>query len=125
MKRSPIRRKASLKKVASKEDTDKNEETNKFHKIKADLKDLHNFYMEIWRQREHKSELSGKPLGKEANSTYFHHILSKRKHPDRILDAANIILLTFEEHEKVENDPLYFEEINRRRKELLENYGKS
>jgi len=76
------------------------------------------FFQEIWNKRPHKSEISGDYLGKEAMSTYFHHILPKEKYPEICLDEENIILLTLDEHTNVENDIYKYEEINKRREKL-------
>lgn len=86
---------------------------------------MFSFFMDIWHKRKHYSEVSGKWLGKEALSIYFHHILPKSKHKDAVFDEDNIILLTFEEHGKVENDPYYFDEVNKRRAKLIEKYGRN
>ena len=77
------------------------------------------FFMEIWKERKHYSEISGDYLGSEALSTFFHHILPKSKYPQVAYDKSNIILLTLEEHTNVENDIYRYEEVNKRRIELL------
>lgn len=79
-------------------------------------------FMDVWHKREHYSEISGRWLGKEPLSYFFHHILPKNKYPDATLDEENIILLTFEEHQKVEADPTYYEEVNKRREKLKLKY---
>lgn len=81
-------------------------------------------FLEIWNERPHKSELSGVWLGKEPSSAFFHHILPKRNYPEAELDKDNIILLSLEEHDKVEMDPTYFIEINLRRQKLIEKWLK-
>lgn len=81
------------------------------------------FFQEIWNERPHKSEVSGTYLGKEPLSIYFHHILPKSKLPEGELDPENIIILTGEEHENVENDMYRYEEINKRREILLRKYN--
>jgi hypothetical protein len=86
---------------------------------------LFSFFMDIWQKREHYSEVSGRWLGKEARSFHFHHILPKSKYPEAAFDEDNIILLTFEEHGKVENNPTFYEEVNRRREILKEKYDRS
>lgn len=83
---------------------------------------MRNFFLEIWNKRPHKSEISGDYLGKEAMSTYFHHILPKNKYPEASLDEENIILLTLEEHESVEFNIYKYEEINKRRDALKIKY---
>ena len=85
---------------------------------------MQSVFMDIWLERPHKSEVSGRWLGREALSTFFHHILPKSKYPEAIFDIDNIILLTFDEHTKVEQDPTFYEEVNRRRETLKEKYGR-
>jgi hypothetical protein len=80
-------------------------------------------FLEICKKRKHHSEVSGAYLGKEPMSTYFHHILPKEKYPDACLDEENIILLTLDEHTQVEMDIYRYEEINNRRKYLMNKYG--
>lgn len=77
----------------------------------------------IWKKRIHKSEISKEYLGKEALSIFFHHILPKEKYPQAMLDEENIILLTLDEHNNVENDMFKYEEINKRRIALREKYS--
>lgn len=88
-------------------------------------KKMQSVFMDIWLERPHKSEVSGRWLGKEALSVFFHHILPKEKYPHLALNTDNIILLTFDEHSKVEQDPTFYEEINNRREKLIERYGRS
>lgn len=86
---------------------------------------MQSVFMDIWLERPHKSEISGRWLGKEALSTFFHHILPKSKYPEAIFDKENIILITFDEHQKVEQDPKFFDEVNRRCSKLKEKYGRT
>jgi hypothetical protein len=87
--------------------------------VRTKVETMRNFFMEIWDERKHYSEVSGEYLGKEPLSTFFHHILPKSKYPELAYDKSNIILLTLPEHESVENDMYRFEEVNKRRIELL------
>ena len=82
-------------------------------------------FLDIWKKRPHKSEVSGVYLGKEVMSTYFHHILPKEKYPEACLDEENIILLTLEEHSNVENDMYRYEEVNNRRNQLNLKYERT
>lgn len=82
-------------------------------------------FMDIWHKRRHHSEVSGRWLGKEALTVFFHHILPKSKYPEAMLDEENIILLTFDEHTKVEGNPTCFEEVNKRREKLKIKYDRS
>lgn len=80
---------------------------------------LHMLYQEIWEERGPYSEVSDTYLGKSPLSTFFHHILPKNKYPKLIMNKDNIIIMTAQEHEKVEQDPFFYEKINQKRKELL------
>lgn len=71
-------------------------------------------FQEIWNEREHVSELSGKYLGDEMNAWFFAHILSKGSNPQLKYNKENIMLLTQDEHWQVDQnthlakqDPLY------------------
>lgn len=87
------------------------------------ITEMHKFFLIIWEKRPHISEISGDWLGKEASTLFFHHILPKSKYPQFKLSEENIILLTPNEHQNVEQDIYRYEEINRRREELLEKYN--
>ena len=84
--------------------------------------ELHEFFLQIWKKRQHLSEVSGLPLVGEALSVYFHHILPKEKYPQAALDEENIILLTLNEHDQVEKDIYRYEEVNKRREQLKKKY---
>jgi hypothetical protein len=81
------------------------------------------FFIDIWKKRPHKSEVSGDYLGNEPLSIYFHHILPKNKYPEACFDEENIVILSLLEHEQVESDMYRYEEINNRRKKLLIKYN--
>ena len=66
--------------------------------------------------------VSGKYLGNEPLSVFFHHILPKEKYPEASLDEENIIFLTLEEHDQVEMDIYRYEEVNKRRALLKSKY---
>lgn len=52
------------------------------------------FYLEIWDERPHYCEITGKYLGEEPLTTFFHHILQKSKYPKLRYVKRNIILLS-------------------------------
>lgn len=81
------------------------------------------FFLQIWANKRHFSEVSGKCLGKQPLTVFFHHILPKEKYPQAALDEENIILLTLEEHDQVEMDMYRYDEINNRREQLLIKYN--
>lgn len=83
---------------------------------------MQEFFLSIWKQRAHKSEVSGTYLGSEPMSSYFHHILPKEKYPQACFDEENIILLTLDEHTNVESDMYKYPEVNKRREQLKLKY---
>lgn len=86
------------------------------------ISELRELFLQIWSRRSHHSEVSGKWLGKEPLTVFFHHILPKEKYPQASLDEENIVLLTLEEHEQVELDMYRYEEVNRKRELLKAKY---
>lgn len=86
---------------------------------------MQEFFLSIWKQRAHKSEVSGTGLGSEPMSTYFHHILPKEKYPEACFDEENIILLTLDEHTNVESDMYKYPEVNKRRELLRIKYERT
>lgn len=92
-------------------------------KIRDEYNALCDVFNLVWKERPHKSEVSGTYLGAELSTVYLHHILPKGKYPQAAVDKENIILLTFDEHTNVENDMYKYEEINRRRETLKRKYN--
>jgi hypothetical protein len=103
--------------IALRKKLDKSEEVNR------NISDRNEFFLQIWKKRPHKSEVSGEFLGNEPLTVFFHHILPKEKYPLGALDEENIILLTLQEHDQVEMDMYRYEEINTRRNNLLTKYN--
>jgi hypothetical protein len=95
---------------------EKSEEDNR------NISDRNEFFLQIWKKRPHKSEVSGDFLGNEPLTIFFHHILPKEKYPDACFDEENIILLTLDEHTNVESNMYKYETINSRRQLLLSKY---
>lgn len=83
---------------------------------------MREFFMSLWKKRSHYSEVSGRFLGKEPLTVFFHHILPKEKYPEACFDEENIIFLTLEEHSNVESNIYRYEEVNKRRNYLLSKY---
>jgi len=54
----------------------------------------------IWNTRPRVSFITGLPLGMEARSFFFAHVLPKSTYPDYRLLMENVVLLTFDEHQK-------------------------
>ena len=90
---------------------------------RRNVKSLREFYLRIWMKRPHKSEVSGTYLGEEPLTTFFHHILPKRNYEQAVFDEENIILLTPDEHGNVENDMYRYEEVNKKRDYLKQQYN--
>lgn len=86
---------------------------------KESLNKMRDFLLSIWATRLHQSEVSGKYLGKEPLSVYFHHILPKSTYPNLMYEESNIILLTLDEHTNVESDKFRYEVINEKRNNLI------
>jgi hypothetical protein len=97
--------------------------SKKLDKSPSKFLEMRQFFLSVWNKRPHRSEVSGEHLGQEALSTYFHHILPKSKYPEACLDEENIILLSLLEHSNVENDMYKYEEVNKRRKQLIIKYN--
>lgn len=100
----------------------KNVKTSEKHRK---ISDRNEFFLQIWGKKRHFSEISNIYLGKEPLTIYFHHILPKEKYPEAEYDEDNIILLTFDEHNTVESDMYRYEEINKRRENLLLKYERA
>src|SRR6185436_14852662 len=96
----------------------KKKSPEKIEKEREDSLKMKEFFISQWAVKPHYSEISGVWLGRVIKSIYMHHILPNYKHLQAALDPENLIFLTFEEHQKVEQDMYFYEEINRRR-ELL------
>jgi hypothetical protein len=96
---------------------------DKSEEVIRQISEMKEFFLQLWKKFPHYSQVSGKYLGKEPLTVFFHHILPKEKYPQASLDEENIILLTLEEHEQVELDMYRYEEINNRRSYLLVKYG--
>ena len=94
----------------------------KKERVIRDISEMREFFLQIWKKRQHLSEISGLPLVGEPLSVYFHHILPKEKYPEASLDEENIILLTLDEHSNVENDMYKYEEVNIKREKLKQKY---
>jgi hypothetical protein len=95
---------------------------DKSEEVIRQISELREFFLQIWSKKAHYSEISGKWLGKEPLTIFFHHILPKEKYPQAMLDEENIVLLTLEEHEQVELDMYRYELINNIRQKLLQKY---
>jgi len=77
----------------------------------------------IWKKRGPYSEISGVFLGGECKTIFIHHILPKSKYPQLCLEEENLIIISFEEHQEVENDMYKYDEINQRREKIKEKFG--
>lgn len=112
-KSSLSKKKSNLKSSNISTSANKKEASNK----------MKEFFMYVWSKKPHISEISYTPLGNELKSIFFHHVLLKSKYKEAMYDEDNIILLTFQEHQEVHSNMYKFEEINKRRIELLKKYG--
>lgn len=92
------------------------------------FKNQKELFMYIWNSREHKSELTEKPLypiGHYLWVNQFLHILAKGHYPSYKLREDNIILALPDEHINQEQYPLFMELRGKLRREYYkEIYGK-
>lgn len=95
----------------------------KLDKSEEKTNEMRDFFLYLWKKLPHYSMVSGKWLGKEPLTVFFHHILPKEKYPQAMFDEENIVLLTLEEHNQVEMDGYRFEEVNNKRNYLKHKYG--
>jgi hypothetical protein len=89
--------------------------------MKQTLKKL---FIEIWTEREHVSEISGKPLLYPGNFKFhwqFAHVLGKQAYPRYKFRKENIMLMLPEEHEKQET----FKIFRDKRDQLKEKYNRN
>ena len=80
-------------------------------------KELFNY---IWETREHRSELSGRPLLPKGSLKWhwqFLHVLPKGSYPAYKLKPENILLGLPEEHERQENFDIFNEKYSELRKQ--------
>ena len=56
------------------------------------------FYMLMWNERDHYSQISGAYLGEEPQAYMFSHLVSKGSHPELERAKENVWFMTFEEH---------------------------
>jgi len=94
----------------------------KKEEVTRQTSELQDIFLQIWKKKQHYSEESGEYLGSEPLSIFFHHILPKEKYPQARFDEENIILLTLDEHSNVESDIYKYEEVNKRREQLIKKY---
>jgi len=105
--RTDSKRPKSIRKISAKRQEEKEE-----NGTELDL------FLEIWDDRVHFSELSGKPLLHKGHPQWHHqflHILGKGTHPKLRLMPENILLALPEEHDRQDT----FKEFNRRKVDLL------
>jgi len=87
-----------------------------------EIEKMRDMFMWMWRKKPHFSEISGKKLGNEPLSVFFHHILPKEKYPGAMFDEENIVLVTLEEHDNLERDMYKYDVVNQRRELLKTKY---
>lgn len=101
----------------------KTDDNGKKAMAKASLRSLrYDLFMVLWKKRGPRSEVSGEKIFGEPSSAHFHHILPKNKYPELDLVPENIIIMTMDEHNNVENDMFKYDEVNRRRELLLKKF---
>ena len=99
------------------------QQKNYQEKLKENEKLKNWFFEEFWLKNKRISEVSGDVVGYTFSTAYYHHILNKKEYPLFKYKKENIIVLTLQEHYTVERLPHFYEEINKRKEKLLEEYG--
>lgn len=85
------------------------------------------FFLEIWNERVHESEISGEMLH-EPRTFHFAHILAKGGYPSFRHRKDNIVLMTFEEHQLFDHSThkakadKRFDWVFKKQEELREEY---
>lgn len=79
-------------------------------------------WAEIWEEREHLDFETDKPIYGEPLTLYFHHILGKKKYPQFRYCKWNIVLVSWETHDKAERNLDLVPKIKQYKKELLKKY---
>jgi len=92
-------------------------------KKQIEAEKLKEFFIKCWNNKPHYCEITGKYLGNQYSSLYLHHLLPKSKYKEAVYDEDNIIVLHPDIHASVELDMYRYEEINKRREQLLKKYG--
>jgi len=59
------------------------------------------FYLEIWNEREHRCFETGRWLGNEPSTAFFHHLLEKRDYPEFRHCKWNIVIIHPMVHDQI------------------------
>jgi hypothetical protein len=96
-----------------------------------DEANMKEFFLKLWKERDHVSFVSGQPLGEEPMAYFFSHVIPKSicGQAGR-MDPDNIVFMTLEEHSrwenfqsKIENDPMW-QPVFELQEKLKEKYNK-
>ena len=111
MKKTPLKRGTSqLKKSALKKGGIKSNE-KQAEKSLQKIQD-NEFYLKIWEERKHISDLTGKIIPGECSPAYMHHLLPKHKYKNLRYEPDNILLCEIEYHSQIEiNETLLPDQI--------------
>ena len=85
------------------------------------------FFIEIWEdtpQSMRKCYETGRWLGNEPLSTFFHHVLEKQTYPEFCLERWNIVLLHPDVHNQVHSNIDKTPKVKALKEELLEKWVK-
>src|SRR5690606_8602994 len=91
-----------MKKTPLRKTTEKR--LKKLEEKKKILEKDREFYLNIWNKRKHVCYETGKYLGKEPLSVFFHHLLPKEKYTEFRWEEKNLVLLSWEAHNHVETN---------------------
>ena len=86
------------------------------------MADMWVIFREIWAERPHFCEETGRSLGSEPNSTMFHHLLHKAPYPQFQFEKGNIMLLHPDVHQLAHQNIDATPEVKRRTEEARDRY---
>jgi len=80
------------------------------------------FYVSIWNKSDKRCQVTGKYLGNEPLTTFFHHILSKSRFPEYRWCEWNILMVDPEVHAQIELDMDRVPGVRKLTEELMEKH---
>lgn len=118
--RKTLNSKSSLKRGGKLKSKSKSKE--QIEKNKKEIEKQWKFFLSIWNKRPHKCQITGKWLGDIPYSWMFDHLLPKASYKNLKYEEDNIILCSFEVHERKTNgfpDKLHQELIDKAKEKFL------
>lgn len=80
------------------------------------------FYVKIWNASNKRCQITGRYLGNEPLTTFFHHILPKSRFPEYRWCEWNILMVHPEVHAQIELDMDKVPGVRKMTEELMEKH---